>query len=302
MEIDNLKQQYKKRDRLISAMSKDGLFRIAFLINTKTAAIAQEKHHLDYISASLLARQLSASSLMVSFMKGEERIIIQSEGNGNISYIYSEAAQIGEVRGFVRHSKDYNPDKIDTYKAGLGIGLFKVSKALYDQPKPITGIVPLIKGDMTNDLAYYLEQSDQIASFVVLEVDLNEEGLITFSSGLIVQAMPGASLQQIETLFDHLKGLDKLQSYFDKADNVDETLQSILPLEYTKLKSIPIDFFCRCSKDRFMEHLILIGKHEVLEMKKLNQNELVCQYCNNKYYLTPEDFKKLIDEITIMSN
>jgi glycine/serine hydroxymethyltransferase len=75
-----------------------------------------------------------------------------------------------------------------------------------------------------------------------------------------------------------------------------EIIDTYIPFEYDVIKSRQIDYFCRCTKDRFIEHLKNLDLKELKDMKSQGQNELICHYCNNHYYLENEDFDKLITE------
>jgi redox-regulated HSP33 family molecular chaperone len=43
--------------------------------------------------------------------------------------------------------------------------------------------------------------------------------------------------------------------------------------------------------------LTKIGKNNLDEMKKNNNNTLVCFYCNKEHYLNKEDFKEIYEMI-----
>lgn len=295
MNAQELKEQFKKRDRVMSVISKDGFFRVAIIKNSNATKEAQAKHNLGNLPALLLARTLTAASLNAAFLKGEERLIIETESNGPISRIYAEALQLGEVRGYVRITGDLN--EIEKLSDVLGLGLMKVTRILYDQVEPIQGIIPLMKGDITTDFAYFFSQSDQVPTSVIIDVDFDDDDNITKSSGLILQALPGASAAEILALNDHIKTYEKFNELFEEEFNLETILQEILPFEFDILKTSQIDFFCRCSKEKFMGQLMAIGLKEVKGMKKDKANELVCQYCNNKYYLDNDDFDKIIQDL-----
>lgn len=302
MTNEELKQLYKNRDRVIRVLSKDGKIRAAAIKNTQTAKTAQEKHELDYISASILARALSSASLLATFLKGEERVIVEAEGSGPLARVFAEAIQVGEVRGFVRIKEDFTPGEISSIEELLGLGLFKVTRLLYNEPEPVQGIVPLEKGDISTDLAYYLTQSEQIRSAVVLDVLLNEDGSIKQSGGVIIQAMPGAEESDIEPVYESLTQAPPLGELLDKGFNTEEILQELLPFEFDVIKTSQTDFHCRCSKEKFMKQLLTLGPKEIKEMHKAGNSELVCQYCNSKYILDEADFTQLIEESSAKLN
>jgi molecular chaperone Hsp33 len=234
----------------------------------------------------------------------EERIILQAEGNGLIKKMYAESNAVGEVRGFVQNPQatlnfsDGNSSLSD----GLGLGLLQVSRVLYNRNEPVTGVVELIKSDISTDLAYYLTQSEQIPSAVLLDVSVDENGLVEESGGLLVQAMPGASVEEIQSIQDSIRSLKSLTALFKSGYSPDEVIKIVLGDTPEELKSTPVDFFCRCSMKRFKQQLITLPKEEIEGMQAEGQNELVCQYCNEKYLLSDDDFREILAEKMAASN
>jgi molecular chaperone Hsp33 len=79
-------------------------------------------------------------------------------------------------------------------------------------------------------------------------------------------------------------------------------MKEIFPVDIKILKSIRLDFFCRCSKESFMQKLIALGQDELKDMQEKGNNELVCRYCNKKYTLDDNDFESLFVELNSMNN
>jgi len=295
-------KKFKHRDRVIKVLSKDGKFRVTAIKNSNTALTAQKRHNLPYPAAFLLARALSAASMMASFLKGEERVTIEIEGKGLVNYIYAEALQVGEVRGFTEFSKELSTKTISDFSELLSIGLLRVVRILYNEKEPITSVIPLQKGDIQTDLAYYYSQSEQIPTAIILDADFDDNGLIKQSGGIFLQAMPGTSEKEIKDIYKLLKNIPPLTEYLDKESTPNHILKDILPFDYDLIASTPVDFYCRCSKDSFMSKLVTLKTSEIEQMQKEGNNELVCRYCNAKYYLNDNDFKKLIEETKARRN
>jgi molecular chaperone Hsp33 len=297
-----LKKEYQLRDRVVRVLSKDGFFRVVAIKNTNTAQTAQNNHKLDRLTSFLLARALSGATMMSSFLKGEERIILEFDGAGPVKKVYAESMKIGETRGFVELSKNADSTPINDIGEAIGAGMLKVSKVLFNKSEPITGIVPLQKGDISTDIAYYFAQSEQIPTAVILDVDFDDNGLITQSGGMMVQAMPGHSNEKLQKLYNELLKLTKLVDYFDDEMNPKDMLKDIIPFEFDVISSTQVDFFCRCSKESFMEKLITLGAEELESMLQEGNNEMVCRYCNSRYILEDDDFNKIITEAKAQKN
>ncbi|GDX63466.1 MAG: Hsp33 family molecular chaperone HslO [Ignavibacteria bacterium] len=293
--MNDLKKTYQHRDRVVRAMSGNGMFRIAVAKTTDTTEQARIKHDLDPLLSYLLGKTLTSSILLSSFLKGEERVIVQAEGTGRVKLIFAEAMQVGEVRGFV--VIDESQSMPASLSDALSTGFLKVSKILYEKQEPVTGIVELVRGDIASDLSYYFEQSEQIVTAVNLGVTINDDGEIVHSGGIIVQAMPGAELPAIVEVQRSLEEMPPIEELLDSGYSPEEILRQAMPFPIEVVNNTPVDFFCRCSLERFMSKLLTLGKKELMSMQAEGQRELVCQYCSSSYELTDEHFSKLINSL-----
>ncbi|MCX7879634.1 MAG: Hsp33 family molecular chaperone HslO [Ignavibacteria bacterium] len=295
-------EQYKERARVVSIISEDGKFRGSIIKNTQVAREAQERHSLPAIPALLLARVLSSASLLAVFLNGEERVIVDAIGEGPVSKVSAEAIQVGEVRGFCEYSEIVNTFDKSRFDLALGHGIFRVMRILYNEPDPIIGIVKLVAGDIETDLNYYFAKSEQVFSVALLDSETDTDGKIVNSCGLVLQALPGAEDKDKYLVSEHINKLGKLTSIITPQTDLIEALRRILPWDFKVLKNDRVDFFCRCSKENFVSKLLAMSYHDIVEMRDLGQNELVCRYCNAKYYLTDDDFVNILTQIKAKNN
>ncbi len=296
IDIEKTKKELQLRDRVVKALSKDGKFRVAIIKNTTAAKEAQRRHHLDYLPAFMLARSMSAASTYAAFLKGEERVIIELNGDGPISKVYAEAIHVGEVRGFVQFQENSEEIPINELSDVLGNGHLKLSRILKNQSEPLSGIVPITNGDVASEMIVYYTKSEQIPTYVLLPINFDEEtGLITQSGGVIAQVMPGYEQKDLAKLVAIFDNLPDILEMYDKEMNPKQVLEEILPFEYDVIGSTQIDFFCRCSKENFMDKLVTLGVDELKAIKTDGHRDLICQYCNEKYTLENNDVDKVIE-------
>lgn len=281
-------------DRSVRVLSEDGFFRAVCVKNTTTAQTAQTNHGIPMNVAKYHAQVLTSASLLAASLKGEERIVVDIQSNGNIQRLFAEAMQIGEVRGFAQYNFTGTEDFDDS--------LMYISRVLYNEAEPITGIVEFIHNDIEKDLESYLVQSEQIPSIVKLDVSFDADGNIEQSGGLLLQIMPGAPLSEFEAIREHLNNSERIADLLKQDLRPDEILKKILPFNFNIVKSSRVDFFCRCSKDSFTAKLMTLGIDEIKAMKAEKHNELVCQYCNKHYHIEDEDFDSIITELQAKKN
>ncbi|MFA6571388.1 MAG: Hsp33 family molecular chaperone HslO, partial [Bacteroidota bacterium] len=293
--MPDIKTKFINRDRFTRLMTKDGMFRATFLKNSVTVLNAQQKHNLPPQAAYFLALALSSVTLTASFFKGEERAILDFSGDGLITKIYTEAVHAGEARGYINFDDRITVFGVDEIQSEnlFGYGTLRVSKIFYDKTEPVTGIVDISNGTIVDDLELYYSQSEQIPTKILLTVSFDENGMIKTSGGFILQAMPGSSHSQFETMVHTLKENFDLLKAIESGVTPEEILNKTLNTEFTVIKTTPVDFFCRCTKTGFMNKLLTLGPDEIKGMKSDGNREIVCHFCNKKYHLEDKDFDYL---------
>ena len=56
-----------------------------------------------------------------------------------------------------------------------------------------------------------------------------------------------------------------------------------------------VDFFCRCTKDRFLDAMSMLNYDDLKAMEGETQ-EIVCHYCNKHEYVSKEEIEQLITD------
>lgn len=291
------REKFEFKDRLIKGITTDGHFKISVVKTSDMVKEAKERHNLSLLNTVILGRALTATMLLASELKGEERVRMRMEGNGPIGLLVVEANSLGEVRGYVGNPEvelDYSDESV-TIGDGLGLGVLTFSKTLYNEAEPRTSTIQLIKGDVTSDVAHYLVQSEQIDSGIIVDVGIDENGNITEAGGLLIQKLPGAPDGQIDMLQERLSSFPPVHKFFEDGQYIDDVMNKVMsPMKVKELARQLVDFFCRCNKDRFLDALSMLNVDDLKEMEGDSQ-EIVCQYCNNKENITKEEIKGLIE-------
>lgn len=290
------KKEFEFKDRLIKGISTDGHFKISVVKTSDLVKEAKKRHALSLLNTVILGRALTATMLLASELKGEERIRLRMEGDGPISFLVAEANSLGEVRGYVGNpvaELDYS-DSSTSFGEGLGLGVLTFSKTLYNEAEPRTSTIQLINGDVTSDIAHYLAQSEQVDSALILDVGMDEDGEVTEAGGLLIQKLPDAPDGQIDMLQERLSAFPPVHQFFEDDQYIDDVMHKVMsPIKVKELSRQLVDFFCRCTKDRFLNALSMLNYDDLKEMKGESQ-EIVCQYCNNKENISKEEIAELI--------
>ncbi len=297
------KEKFKNKDRLIKGISEDGHLKISVVKATDAIKKAKKNHNLSLLNTVLLGRTMIGSLLLASELKGEERIRVRAEGDGPSKLLVAEANRVGEVRGYAQvpdAQLDYSDDA--SLGDGIGIGVLTVSKTLYNEAEPQHSSIELVKGNITDDLAFYMVQSEQVPSAVLLDVGLDDDGNITEAGGVLIQRLPDAPEDIIDKLQEKMKNFASIDELLAQGDYIDDIMQKAMnPVAVKELDRQPVDFFCRCSRKRFVNALSMLGYEDLKEISDEGQ-ELVCHFCNEHYQITKQEIEDLLQETKAKMN
>ena len=258
-------------DKLIKTISESGSFRAYVLDSTETVRTAQEKHNTLSSSTVALGRTLIANQILAANQKGDSKITVKVIGNSSFGHIISVADTKGHVKGYIQ-----NPG-VDIKKTATGevlVGPFMgqgqfVSIIDYGTGNPYTSSTPLISGEIGEDFAYYLTESEQTPSAVGLNVLLDKEDKVKVAGGFMLQVLPGASEEEIARYEKRIQEMPAISTLLESDDHIEALLNAIYGDEpFKRLSEEELSFECDCSRERFENALLTLGKDEPQAMKE----------------------------------
>jgi molecular chaperone Hsp33 len=292
-------------DRVVTASAANGT--VSFVAGTTTELVreAQRRHDLAPTSSAAVGRLITAAALLGASLKGRERLTLQIAGDGPIGSLVADAWNGGPdliaTRGYARNGGADLPlnarGKFDV--AGvIGNGQLQVTKN-YEVGQPYVGVVPLESGEIGDDIASYLANSQQIPSVVALGVLADPSG-IRAAGGVIAQLLPGAEDDTIARLEANAATMPPVTTQIvDGADAraLIERLAAGMPLRPHDHEFSAI-FDCRCTRERFERALIGLGRDELLKIvREGNETEATCDFCKRRYVLTPAEVEDLVAQL-----
>ena len=282
-------------DKLIKSISKSGSFRAYVLDSTETVRTAQEKHQTLPSSTVALGRTLIANQILAANQKGDSKVTVKVIGDSSLGHIISVADTKGHVKGYIQNKGvDIKKTATGEVVVGpfMGAGQFVVITD-YGTGNPYTSSTPLVSGEIGEDLAFYLTESEQTPSAVGLNVLLNDEDKVEVAGGFMLQVLPGAS--EDEKRIQEMPAISKL---LESDDHIEALLKAIYGEDdYKVLSEEEISFSCDCSRERFEAALATLGKDELQAMRDEDHSaEITCQFCGKTYTFSEEDLEGLIND------
>ena len=177
---------------MVTATAADGNISLVAGVTTDLVRETCTRHDLSPSASAAVGRLISGAALLGASLKGRERLMLQIASGGPIGGIVAESMTLGDgtvgARAYAKRPKADVPlnarGKFDVATL-VGSGTFHVTKS-YEVGQAYNGIVPVVSGEIGEDLAYYLRHSQQIPSIVALGVLANPSGVIA-AGGIIAQ-------------------------------------------------------------------------------------------------------------------
>ena len=285
-------------DKIIKTISESGHFRAFVLDSTETVRTAQEKHDSMASSTVALGRTFIANQILAANEKGDTKITLKILAEGATGAIISVANNKGQVKGYIQNPDlDYKKTATGEVIVGplVGQGQFLVITD-YGIGHPYHSTTPLISGEIGEDLAYYLTESQQTPSAVGLNVLLDQEDKVQVAGGFMVQVLPGASEEEISRLEKRIQAMPAISSLLASDGHMEALLSAIYGEDpYKILSEEALSFYCDCSEERFLDALASLPVSDLEEMIAEDQGcEITCQFCRRHYHFTAEQLEELI--------
>jgi molecular chaperone Hsp33 len=287
-------------DKLVRAMFANNQARIIAALTTDLVEAGRDIHGTYPTATAAFGRCLTAAALLGSMTKNDERVILQIIGDGPIGRIIAESSPELLVRGFIQNPAVHLPlNKKGKLAVGPAVGKGHLYITRQTGLKtPYQGSVALVSGEIAEDLACYFSSSEQIPSVVALGVLVNPDGSVKAAGGLILQLLPGASDEIIDCLESRMSNMPPISRLIENGKTPEAIIHLLAnDLQPRIISEQPVEYRCRCSKERFLNALTVVQEKDLQEMITEDQGaELVCHFCGNRYHITESELTDLLAE------
>ncbi|OQR96911.1 kinesin-associated protein [Thraustotheca clavata] len=247
--------QARERTRdLVTRCFVDALgYRVSAVFAPKVANVMSSKWSTDVAATQQWAEYMAGATMLSSFFKGEERVNMTLQTA--TEHLQIESMCVGEVRGFIHPQ----------HKMNMTTGVFEVDKVLYGAAKPYKTILSSM-GSAQEDWQMYYDISEQVPTIVKIE-SIAENDQVT-TCGITVQELAQVEkptpLNERRRLFDALDMMEMVQSEGMLA--VFNVLFPEVAITAADCKKMPLDYYCRCSQERFVSKLHQLPVSELQEL------------------------------------
>lgn len=286
--------------KLIRMIAEDGTFTVIAADTTDMVARAEQIHKTSAVTTAALGRLLTAACFMGAVMKGEkDTVSLRMLGNGPAGAVVAVADSSGNVRGYVSNPNAELPlnakGKLDVAGAVGTEGMFSVVKDL-GLKEPYVGQIPIISGEIAEDVTNYFATSEQIPTACALGVLVDADLTVKKAGGFMIQLLPTAlddTIDKVEAcMIQARSATEMLADGLSPEEMCREVLQGF---DLQVLDEMHPAYLCKCSRQRVEQALISTGKKELLAMAEEQKTEIACHFCDKKYEFTSAQIRKLAE-------
>lgn len=273
-------------------------FVIVSSITTDIVRIATNIHKTNPPASAALGRALTGLVLISSLFSNSKikKLVMQFLTDGEISEITIETNMKNNFRAFIRNPNPRYEIKRNKLPVGEVVGKGLLYFYRYFEDEIYQSICEVKSGEIAEDIAYFLYNSEQVPSAIALGVLVDVDGSIRNAGGILVYAKPGTSENELIEMEEKFKSIDSITKLIE--NNLDEyDLVSKITKRYKFIEEIEVNYNCWCNLDSVKSAILSIPKDEIMdEINKNGAIEVVCRYCKKVYLFNKAQISKIYSE------
>ena len=291
-------------DEIVRMITGDGSVKAIAITGKDLVERARQIHKLAPLATAALGRSLMGCSMIGATLKEEKgSVTLRIKGGGPLGSIIAVSDSQGNVRGYLQNGQVElplkGPGKLDV-GAGVGTDGFLTLIKDIGLKEPYVGSVPLVSGEIAEDLTAYFATSEQIPTACGLGVLVDTDQSVLCAGGYMLQLLPGADGGRLDRPGEGGRrlgaGTRGLRPGADGARVVDRLLEGMEP---ELLERTSVSYKCYCDRDRVSQAVISLGKEELRDMiDKEGSADLTCQFCDKVYHFSKEELEELLASAT----
>lgn len=290
-------------DKIIRVLAKDAPVKASAITAKEMVERSRQIHKTLPVATAALGRSLMAASMMGNQLKEKDgSVTLRIKGGGPLGGITVVSDSQGNARGYVVNPLVdlplKGPAKLDVGSAVGRDGSLTVIKDLC-MKEPYVGTVPLVSGEIAEDITSYFAESEQIPTACALGVLVGTDQSVTSAGGYLIQLLPGAGEDIITRIEAGVARLGPVSRALEQGLDAKGLLREVLGEDdLVFLETHPVEYRCYCSRERVSRALISMGRAELSDLiEEQGQADLTCQFCDKVYHYDRPELEKLLADM-----
>lgn len=286
--------------KLVRCISDDGTLMIMAADTSDIVFEAQKIHSTSKVCTAAMGRLLTAAVMMGSMLKGDnDSLTLRINGNGPCGSVIAVCDSHGRAKSYISDGNVELPlnkkGKLDVGAAVGTDGSLTVIKDL-GLSEPYVGQVPIVSGEIAEDITSYYATSEQTPTVCALGVLVNPDKTVAYAGGFMIQLLPTAADDTIDKVERCIKDIKSVTDMMKEGLTPEQICHTVLPEFNIEVldKQEPV-YECNCSREKVIRAIMSAGKDELLDMAKDKETKVKCHFCNKEYTFTSDEIKKLAE-------
>lgn len=291
-----------RSNQIMRYLAKDAPIKVIAIEAKELVERAREIHGTAPTATAALGRSLMAASMMGASLKEDgASVTLRIQGDGPLGTLLTVSDAMGNVRGYVENPQTdverIRPGKLNVGAAVGKHGSLTVIKDL-NLKEPYVGTVPLVSGEIAEDLTGYFAVSEQTATACALGVLIEPDGHVSQAAGYFISLLPGAEDSVIDQLEQGIARVGAVTEAMASYGTLDALVRAVLfDFELELLEDSTVEYRCYCSHERVSRALLSMGAQELEDMiEEQGEADITCQFCDKVYHFTKEELQELLTQ------
>lgn len=249
-----------------------------------------KRHDYPLPVAALLAEALALAAALSAALKYDGIFTLQLKGDGPVPMLVTDVTSSGTMRGYVEVTGDLPGEDVIAASpvrslVGKGYLAFTVDQGEYTER--YQGIVELTGDSLTECIDHYFKQSEQFSAALQVTAGRNEAGQWR-AGAMMLQRLPDQEAIVAREERDEawrrsviLMSSVTARELLDPALLPSDLLFRLFHEDGVRVfDQQPIQFGCRCSRERAARILSSLPRDEVEDLIVDGKVTVTCQFCN----------------------
>ncbi|MCE9613458.1 MAG: Hsp33 family molecular chaperone HslO [Lentisphaerae bacterium] len=262
---------------------------------TESARALEVRHLAGPTAGAVLAEGLAAVALLTADVsQADETVYIRLKVDGPVKGLLAEASGNGDLRGFPNIKVLNDLDGAEAIDPHVALGTSGHAQVVRSVPGRVLNqaMVTVTPPRLDKVVARYCNQSLQVPTAVAVAVRADVAGVL-YARALLVERMPDTESQAFVDVLEAFQD-GRVDRALAETEQLDAFRDIFRTPDLSERSSRPLQFHCRCSRERILNVVRTLPGTELDEMVGEDRTQqITCHMCGQAYPLSPEDLRAL---------